>query len=327
MTASQASDRLAATRTAGWYAGTATGPAGVTGPRFTVLLLTALAALTLAFVRWESASLPASLLLRIACELAFGLGLWLLTSHRAALRARGTPYFGASLLVALVFPLLVEVLLRGLDRGGEPPELLMLSSLELVAFVMAAFSFLPRMGGTSVLLSSFLLLFATTMASGGLVYALAGVYGATVMWWLMAAYWGRIEGALIASTVERRIPLQSSILALTATLILLVGAVLSGRGNVAVALHGFMPTSGGDRWHDPHARAGVGDGDAMVAAKDQALSFGPVESELFLDSEMPSLYDMVDEMYGEPPRPKNKSEMTIALGAQNRTATEQKTAQ
>ena len=65
----------------------------------------------------------------------------------------------------------------------------------------------------------------------------------------------------------------------------------------------------------------------MVAAKDEAMSFGPVESELFLDSEMPSLYDMFNDMYGDPPPPKSKKlERNIGLAPGEVKETEQHTA-
>ena len=43
------------------------------------------------------------------------------------------------------------------------------------------------------------------------------------------------------------------------------------------------------------------------------MSFGPVESELFLDSEMPTLYDMFSDMYGDPPKPKKERQRSIGL--------------
>ena len=64
-----------------------------------------------------------------------------------------------------------------------------------------------------------------------------------------------------------------------------------------------MPSSGGTRWHDEHALGGVGDGPQLVSAKEDASSFGPVESELFLESKMPSLYDVLNE-FSQPPAKK-----------------------
>ena len=215
--------------------------------------------------------------------------------------------------VAAIYPFVVEFALRQFDAGSEPLEVLLLTSLQLAAIVLALFSHLPRLGGTTVLLSSFLLLFATTMASNALTLGLAGIYGAMGLWWLMGAYWDRLAGTFVASKVERRIPIRVSVLSVTAIVLLVLGALIGMTSSSAIALRGFMPTSGGTQWHDPHARSGVGDGDALVAAKENALSFGPVESDLFLESDMPSLYDMFNETYGEPFIRKKQTQRAISL--------------
>ena len=88
-----------------------------------------------------------------------------------------------------------------------------------------------------------------------------------------------------------------------------------------------MPTSGGTGGEDPYARDGVGDGDAMVAATKEAFSFGPVDSQLFLDSEMPSLYDVFNDMYGEPPRPIRRVEKSQALDSSLISETRRKIAE
>ncbi|HEX4070893.1 MAG TPA: transglutaminase-like domain-containing protein [Planctomycetaceae bacterium] len=80
-----------------------------------------------------------------------------------------------------------------------------------------------------------------------------------------------------------------------------------------------MPTSGGQKDSDPYARQGIGDGDMLAAAKDQAMTFGPVDSEQFLESEMPSLYDMLDDRYGEPTVKRRRVQRAVALGGKNST--------
>jgi hypothetical protein len=142
----------------------------------------------------------------------------------------------------------------------------------------------------------------------------------------MGAYWDRLAEVFVASTVERRIPVRVSVIGGTAMVLLLLAALIGTTGGAAVALPGFLPTSGGTRWHDPYARTGVGDGDAMVAAKEEAMSFGPVESELFLESQMPTLYDMFNDMYGEPPKPKKTQQRAISLAPGNVKEVEQRIA-
>jgi hypothetical protein len=91
-----------------------------------------------------------------------------------------------------------------------------------------------------------------------------------------------------------------------------------GRGPAARLIeNGVMPTSGGSKWTDPSARSGVGNGDAVVAAKENAISFGAVESELFLQSHQPSLFDLFDDVIGKPQRVR-KSEKAVSLPNQNK---------
>ena len=65
--------------------------------------------------------------------------------------------------------------------------------------------------------------------------------------------------------------------------------------------------------HAPPLPVFLGRG-AEFAAEEDAQSFGPVESDLFLESKMPSLYDVASEIYGKPPKPNEQRNKTIALG-------------
>ena len=295
-------------------------------PHFDTLLMVIVAGAVLTVVRVDAAWNPTPMLVRIACEYLAGMGLWMLVRKYPVIRDRGWQYVTAGVLTATLYPLAFEYGSRKFGSGSEPFEMLLLTSLQLSAMVLAAFSFMPRLSGTSVLLSSFLLLFATIMTTSPLALVLACIYGVLGLWWLMGAYWERIEGAFVASSVERSTPVRVSTIGTTGLVLLLLAGFLGATSTSAVALRGFMPTSGGNRWHDLHARSGVGDGDAMVAAKENAVSFGPVESELFLDSDMPSLYDMLDDTYGEPTKRQKEQQKAIGLTSQEREQSEQRTA-
>lgn len=294
--------------------------------RFDTLLLVLMASAALTVVRASAAWSPTPLAVRAACELMATIAVSLALCFRAGSHAHAKRFAAIAICAAIIYPFPAEFVLRQFAGGSEPLELLMLSSLQLTAVVLAVFSQLPQLGSYAVLLSSFLLLFATTMKSNRITLVLAAIHGMLVLWWLMGAYWDRLAGAFVASRVERRIPVRVSVIGGTVIVLLLLATLVSTTGVSAVALQGFMPTSGGTRWHDPHARSGVGDGDAMVAAKEQAMSFGPVESELFLDSDMPSLYDMFSDMYGDPPQPKKRQERNIALAPSEVKETEQQIA-
>ncbi len=78
----------------------------------------------------------------------------------------------------------------------------------------------------------------------------------------------------------------------------------------------WLPTSGGTGGYDPFARGGVNDGDDEVKG-DNARSTGMVETDSVLDSPLPSLYDMFNDMYGEPFKPR-EAERAIALTGQTK---------
>ena len=230
----------------------------------------------------------------------------------------------ALLALLVVAPVLVQLISRPLTGAGDPYEIVMLLCIQNAALGAAAVGHWRRASGISFLLSGFLVLFVTAMTESRVAFVLAAVFGLTGMWWLMTAYWDRLQGRF-AVEMTRQVPVRTGVIAAT-LFVLLIGTALAGltARSTAFVLPGFMPTSGGNRWADPFARAGVGDGDMLVAGQDHALSFGPVDSELFLESEMPSLYDVFNDTYGGKIR---KSERAISLSAENFKENHQKIAQ
>jgi protein-glutamine gamma-glutamyltransferase len=82
----------------------------------------------------------------------------------------------------------------------------------------------------------------------------------------------------------------------------------------ARTIAGFMPLSGGDGWAFPWARGGSGDGEDLVAAREKPTATGPVDSQIFITSHKPSLYDLWNDLYGEPEKPKNDDAPKRAFG-------------
>ena len=78
----------------------------------------------------------------------------------------------------------------------------------------------------------------------------------------------------------------------------------------------WLSTSGGTDGYDPYARGGVNDGDDEVKG-DNPRSTGLADSDQFLDSPLPTLYDLATEFYGEPFKTKER-ERSIALDSQNK---------
>jgi hypothetical protein len=104
-----------------------------------------------------------------------------------------------------------------------------------------------------------------------------------------------------------------------------VVAALGGqRDACGRALVGWLPLSGGDSFAFPWARDGVGDGENLVAAQKNPQATGPVNSGVFVTSHKPSLYDLFNDLYGEPPKPKNEErQRSFGLGPQELPPTDQ----
>ena len=82
----------------------------------------------------------------------------------------------------------------------------------------------------------------------------------------------------------------------------------------ARTIAGFVPLSGGDGWAFPWARGGSGDGEDLVAARDKPTATGPVDSQIFVTSHKPSLYDLWTDLYGEPEKKKKDDAPKRAFG-------------
>ncbi|PQO38036.1 transglutaminase-like domain-containing protein [Blastopirellula marina] len=141
----------------------------------------------------------------------------------------------------------------------------------------------------------------------GIVYAVLGVS------WLVASHWDRIAGRFPEGT-RSEIPRGAvgSAFAL-AVLLVALAVYLVGTEHATRALAGFMPSSGGNRSSDVRSQAGVGDGEDLVRGTKDAMSFGPTESEIFLESQMPSLFDAFNDMYDAPVRKPKKQNKAISL--------------
>ena len=201
-------------------------------------------------------------------------------------------------LAMILLPMAVQIITRSLAIG-DPNELVLLNMVQNVSLALAVIPSSHKSLQISALLNGFLVLFVTAMTDNSLIWTASVIYAAFGLWWLMCSYWERLETKFAAAT-NRTIPLRPVLIALT--LLTGLGAITVasiGVPKTAMVLAGFMPTSGGDKYPDPNARSGVGEGDMMIAAEDSAFSFGPVDSEILLESKMPSLYDVASDQYGE----------------------------
>lgn len=220
--------------------------------------------------------------------------------------------YGAALsLILLAFPAVLDLIFRRMGAGNGR-EILMLSSLAWGALGLAFSAPTVRAQSLSAVASGFLVMFSTFISDEGRVVAFVYIWIAICLWWLLNNHWSAVQ-CLAASEVKRSHSSRWFYLLCGVGLFLCVTVAVWDRVPVLRKLQTeIMPTSGGTSQEDSVARSGVGNGDALVAAQNHATSFGPVETDLFLDSEKPSLFDVFSDEFGEP-KVKERVERAQAL--------------
>lgn len=186
-------------------------------------------------------------------------------------------------------------------RVGAPVarEMAGLSAFGALALALAVGSSTSRNLSMSMVSSGFLALFTVSISDDPRSVLLAIGWIAICLWHLITAHWQRLETCM-PERVRRGWGVRPTTLVAGVAVFAVTGWVVQRWvGPSRLLSVGVMPTSGGSKWSDPSARSGVGDGAAVVAAREHAESFGPVESDLFLESTEMSLFDMFNDMIGE----------------------------
>lgn len=208
-------------------------------------------------------------------------------------------------------PFVIDGVARIAFQTGWAFELTLLAFMRNLVLACAAAAVWPTYRQSATGLSVLLVIFASSVGNDRAMVVLLALYAIVGMWWLMGMYWGRLSDHLDA-TSERSMPRRWLVLIPVFVLLLALGITSQAPQRTAAAFAGIAPTSGGTQWHDEFARGGIGDGDALVKGTQDASSFGPVESDQFLDSEDTSLYDAFNDTYGEPLRtPKNSRAVAL----------------
>lgn len=208
-------------------------------------------------------------------------------------KVRGVMSFASIIAVPIVFAIVARA-------NGAPIayEMTILSTFGALALALSTSS--RRSRAMSLVASGFLTLFAVTISDSPQAVWFAIVWMSICVWHLVANHWERLEVCSVENVRRGSGIRPVSVLAALA-LCVVAGLVVRDRFGASNRLaFGFMPTSGGTKWSDPAARSGVGTGDAAIAAKDHAESFGAVQSDLFLESTESTLFDMFSDSIGEP---------------------------
>lgn len=216
-------------------------------------------------------------------------------ARRQEARLGRAPRLVTSLLVTLfVMPFLMEIIRRKLWNTGYAVEMLLLLGLRNAGWGLAVMSFRTTYLRLSALSSLSLMIFAFVLVNQPVMSLIATLYLLVACLWLICMSMAQNRHG----EVVRRFPLVPILLAL-----IMIGgtfgiALLSIRG-LGGTLAGWMPGSGGNGASDPFGLGGVNDGEGEVGAKQKADGVGFVDSNVYMESPNRSLYDAVDEMYGE----------------------------
>ncbi len=227
---------------------------------------------------------------------------------------------------AVVLPIIVQIIERVCGSGGGL-EIVMMSCVVWGALATAWLATNARTVNTAVICSGFLSLLATCSSDTATALIVAMLWACVCLAWLMARQPRPVQRVQLNN--ERSSQWRNYFVFMSAcfVFVLSVGSV-AGRLPPASRLGWqIMPTSGGSTWEDSKAHAGVGNGDAVVAAREHAASFGAVDSDVFADSEESSLFDLYSETFGEP-FVRKSHERSVALDStQVRESTEESKSQ
>lgn len=235
----------------------------------------------------------------LAVQAVLVLGAFLIFRRRAG-RGLPAPLSLVPILCGVAaLPFVAELVGRHFFDRGWTLELTLLSFLRNLVLGCCAASVWPKFQRLGASLSVLLAMFAVSFGHDRALVALLGVYVIAGVWWLTGSYWDNVRGHIAAES-EQSLPRRWFFILPGGVVLLAMLMFGVGRGSATTALRGFMPTSGGTQWQDDFANGGVNDGEALVAAQNEASSFGPVETDVFMDSKQSSLYDAFDDQYDSP---------------------------
>lgn len=238
----------------------------------------------------------------------------------------GTAYFRMRIRLLhesnVIMPLLVmiaclslicEPFQRLLFGTGHAFEMLIMHSQCNLMLALAVCGFRMSYQRLAVIIAVFMTVFCCTISSAQGLIPLTIVFAISSICWLVASWWETVDRRLLA-TDQRGLPKWWLVAACLPGVALLSSGAF-GSNSVTNALRGFMPSSGGSGEYSPFSRGGVNDGDALVAGSENIKSFASIEDAPFLDSDKPSLYDVFNDTFDEPPKLNGKQQRAVALPA------------
>ncbi|MCA9048814.1 MAG: hypothetical protein KDA89_08810 [Planctomycetaceae bacterium] len=216
------------------------------------------------------------------------------------------------LVMVVTLTLLCEPFQRFFLGHGHPFEVLVMHSQSNLMLALAVCGFRITFQRLAMLIAVFLTIFSCTISNASGLLPLTILFAIGCLVWLVASWWETVDCRLLRTEKSRR-PLVWLGASVAVPLLLMLSAAGFGANTVTTALQGFMPSSGGTGQFDPFSRGGVKDGDALVAGSQNVKSFAPLEDAPFMDSDKPSLYDMFNDLFDEPPKIIKDQQRAVAL--------------
>jgi protein-glutamine gamma-glutamyltransferase len=243
--------------------------------------------------------------------------LWIRRRHER--RQQEVSLLLAALVLATLFvvPALFSAGRELIAGDGQLLESILLQGLRNLTLGLGALAARPAFGRLTALTSLFMMLVATTLTDGLVVASLGGCFAVMGVLWLMAEYWRRLPSEALPTRSTAGRGVSHGLRLIVGLVVLSMIGVLAGAMSIApsggfVTLAGLLPSSGGNDDMDEEAKSGVGDGPNEVEGRNDPKSVGFTQSEIYLDTDKPSLYDAFNDMYGEPYN-KTKSERAMAV--------------
>lgn len=206
-----------------------------------------------------------------------------------------------------MIPVVTEPFIRQLTGFGNPLELLMVRFLRCLGLGLAAAAAWRSCQHAAVICGLFLILFAAAMSDHRGVLVLVACHATVGGVWLMNEYRITQSGAAVPRGMPAAVEhLPGHLRGPWARLagVFAIAAIVAGTA-VWIPPRGgwrlgeWIATSGGTGDLDPYARGGNGNGEDETDG-DNPESTGMTRSDIFLDSPLPTLYDMISDMFGEP---------------------------
>lgn len=208
--------------------------------------------------------------------------------------------------------LICEPVQRVFFGTGHAFEMLVMHSQCNLMLALAVCGFRLAFQRLAVLIAVFMTIFCCTISNAVGLIPLTMLFAVAALTWLVASWWETVDRR-IATPEQARIPKTWLAIGATLPALALLAASGFGANSVTTALEGFMPSSGGTGQYDPFSRGGVKDGDALIAGNEDIKSFAPIEDAPFIESDLPSLYDVFNDQFDAPPKKIKNQQRAIAL--------------